>query len=220
MALAGTGTDDTSARALTASRGDVLPATLGRIPGVETNVTGVTAGSVDFNALMRGRAPLVFAFVLTLAFALLLVTFHSIVVAITAVLLNLLSVGAAYGVLVWIFQDGRLESLLDYRSFGGVTTWLPLCLFVILFGLSMDCHVFILSRVREAYDSGMTTPHAIAYAITSTAGVVTSAAVVRSRSSRSSRRSASSTSSSWASGSHARCSSTRRSSAPCSCPRR
>ena len=81
-----------------------------------------------------------------------LVTFRSIVIPIKAILLNLLSIGAAYGILVLIFQDGNLEGLLGFSSNGGVTSWLPLFLFVILFGLSMDYHVFILSRVREGHD--------------------------------------------------------------------
>ena len=119
-----------------------------------------------------------FAFVLTLAFILLLVTFRSIVVPIKAIVLNLLSVGAAYGVLKLVFQDGRLEGVLDYQSVGGITSWLPLFLFVILFGLSMDYHVFILSRIREAVDRGMRTDEAVAHGIKSTAGVVTSAAAV------------------------------------------
>ena len=99
-------------------------------------------------------------------------------IPIKAIVLNLLSVGAAYGVLVLIFQDGRFESLLGFHSIGGVTAWLPLFLFVVLFGLSMDYHVLILSRVREAYDAGMTTDDAVAHGIRATAGVVTSAAVV------------------------------------------
>jgi RND superfamily putative drug exporter len=151
---------------------------VGRLPRAEVAVTGLTAGSYDFNQQMKSRAPWVFLFVLSLAFLLLLVTFRSIVIPIKAIVLNLLSVGAAYGVLVWIFQDGHLESLLGFTSIGGITSWLPLFLFVILFGLSMDYHVFILSRVREGYDSGMTTEQAIAHGIKATAGVVTSAAVV------------------------------------------
>ena len=107
--------------------------------------------------MMKSHLPIVFAFVLTLAFILLLVTFRSIVVPIKAIVLNLLSVGAAYGILKLVFQDGRLEGLLDYQSVGGITSWLPLFLFVILFGLSMDYHVFILSRIREAVDGGMRT---------------------------------------------------------------
>src|SRR4051812_13297184 len=127
---------------------------------------------------MRTRLPVVFAFVLGPAFLLLLVAFRSIVVPIKAILLTLLPVGAAYGVLTWIFQDGHLEGLLGFRSVGGITSWLPLFLFVILFGLSMDYHVFILSRVREAVDRGESTEDAVANGIKATAGVVTSAAVV------------------------------------------
>jgi len=120
----------------------------------------------------------VFGFVLILAFGLLLVTFRSIVVPIKAIVLNLLSVGAAYGILVLVFQDGHGEKLLDFRSVGGVAPWIPLFLFVILFGLSMDYHVFILSRIREAVDRGMSNDEAIAHGLRSTAGVVTSAALV------------------------------------------
>ena len=127
---------------------------------------------------MKSRAPIVFAFVLTLAFLLLLVTFRSIVIPIKAIVLNLLSVGAAYGVLVEVFQKGHGESLLGFKSQGFVTAWLPMFLFVVLFGLSMDYHVFILSRIREAFDRGMKTEDAVAHGIKSTAGVVTSAAAV------------------------------------------
>ena len=139
---------------------------------------GFTADSQDFNETLKSHVFLVFAFVLSAAFLLLLVTFRSIVIPIKAIVLNLLSVGAAYGVLVWIFQEGHLESLLGFESTGGVTSWLPLFLFVMLFGLSMDYHVLILSRVREAYDSGMTTEQAVAHGIRATASVVTSAAIV------------------------------------------
>ena len=178
LGVQGNGTDDASDRSLAVLRDDVIPATVGRLPQAEVNVTGFTAGSKDFNDAMRANLPIVFAFVLTLAFLLLLVTFRSIVVPIKAIVLNLLSVGAAYGVLKLVFQDGRLEGLLDYQSVGGITSWLPLFLFVILFGLSMDYHVFILSRVREAVDRGMPTDQAVAHGIKSTAGVVTSAAAV------------------------------------------
>jgi uncharacterized membrane protein YdfJ with MMPL/SSD domain len=141
-------------------------------------VTGMTAGSKDFNDTIKSRLPIVFAFVLGLAFVLLLVTFRSIVVPIKAIVLNLLSVGASYGILTLVFQDGHGESLLDFHSLGGITSWLPLFLFVILFGLSMDYHVFILSRIREAVDGGMRTDRAVALGIKQTAGVVTSAAIV------------------------------------------
>jgi RND superfamily putative drug exporter len=118
------------------------------------------------------------AFVLSMAFLLLLVTFRSIVIPLKAIVLNMLSVGASYGVLVWLFQDGHGEKLLGFTSTGTITSWLPLFLFVILFGLSMDYHVFILSRVREAFDRGMKTEDAVAHGIKQTAGVVTSAAIV------------------------------------------
>jgi anti-anti-sigma factor len=176
--LAGNGTDDTSNRALNVLRDRIIPETLGRLPGVEAPVTGLTAGSYDFNALMKQRAPWVFVFVLTLAFLLLMTTFRSIVIPVKAIVLNLLSVAAAYGVLVWIFQDGHLQSLLGFTAIGGITSWLPLFLFVILFGLSMDYHVFILSRVREGHDRGLPTEEAVSHGIRSTAGVVTSAAIV------------------------------------------
>ena len=146
--------------------------------GAEVNVTGDAAQSKDFNDLLAQRLPLVFAFVLGLAFLLMLVTFRSIVVPIKAIVLNLLSVGAAYGVLVLVFQKGLGESLLGFHSNGGVSSWLPLFLFVILFGLSMDYHVLILSRVREAVDRGMSSDDAVRSGILATAGTVTSAAMV------------------------------------------
>ncbi len=176
--MQGDGTDAASERALATLRDDVIPSTVGPLDGVETNVTGMTAGSKDFNDAMKSNLPLVFAFVLGLAFLLLLVTFRSIVVPIKAIVLNLLSVGAAYGVLKLVFQDGHGEGLLGFESMGGITAWLPLFLFVILFGLSMDYHVFIISRIREAVDRGMTTDEAVAHGIKQTAGVVTSAAIV------------------------------------------
>ena len=176
--MQGDGTDTKSETALATLRNTVIPGTIDRVDGTETNVTGMTAGSKDFNDTMKAHLPFVFAFVLGLAFILLLVTFRSVVVPLKAIVLNLLSVGAAYGVLTWIFQDGHLEGLLGFHSVGGITSWLPLFLFVILFGLSMDYHVFIISRIREAVDGGMSTDDAVAHGIKSTAGVVTSAAIV------------------------------------------
>jgi uncharacterized membrane protein YdfJ with MMPL/SSD domain len=176
--LVGSGTDARSERALEALRGRLVPATLGRIAGVEAAVTGLTASSKDFNDLLKRRVPIVFAFVLGLAFVLLLAAFRSIVVAVKAIALNLLSVGAAYGILVAVFQWGWGEPLLGFRSTGGVTSWLPLFLFVVLFGLSMDYHVFILSRVREGVDRGLSSEDAVAAGLRATAGVVTSAAAV------------------------------------------
>jgi RND superfamily putative drug exporter len=159
-------------------RDQIIPATVARVDGVKANVSGTAAASKDFRDLLRDRLPLIFGFVFSLAFLLLLFTFRSIVIPIKAILLNLLSVGAAYGVLVLVFQDGHGESLLGFKSNGGVTSWLPLFLFVILFGLSMDYHVFILSRVREAWQKGMSTPEAVRHGISTTAGTVTSAALV------------------------------------------
>jgi RND superfamily putative drug exporter len=176
--LAGEGTDEASKHALRVLRGEVIPSTIGRVPGVTVRTAGLTAGSTDFNDLLAARAPLVFAFVLSLAFVLLLIMFRSIVIPIKAIALNMLSVGAAYGVLVLIFQQGHLESLIGFRSIGGVTDWLPLFLFVILFGLSMDYHVLILSRVREYHDSGLSTEESVRRGIVATARVITSAAVV------------------------------------------
>ncbi len=176
--MAGDGNDDASMRALATLRGTLVPQTVGRVPGAEAYVTGMAAGTKDFNDVMTSRAPFVFAFVLTLAFLLLLVTFRSIVVPIKAIVLNLLSVGAAYGVLVWVFQEGHLQGLLGFHGNGAVVSWLPMFLFVILFGLSMDYHVFILSRVREAVDRGKSTDDAVREGILATAGTVTSAAMV------------------------------------------
>ena len=118
------------------------------------------------------------AFVLLSAFILLLVSFRSIVIPVTAVILNLLSVGAAYGVIVALFQWGWGQSLLGFTSVHSVASWLPLFLFVVLFGLSMDYHVFILSRIRESYDRTGQTDQAVARGIKTTAGVVTAAAIV------------------------------------------
>jgi uncharacterized membrane protein YdfJ with MMPL/SSD domain len=176
--LVGSGVDSTSNDALNTLRNDILPATIGKVPDATFAVTGTTAQSVDQNSLLKSKAPIVFGFVLIFAFALLLVTFRSIVIALKAIVLNLLSVGAAYGALVLIFQYGWGESLFDFTSNGGIAYWLPIFLFVILFGLSMDYHIFILTRVREAYDRGLSTEDAVEHGISTTAGVVTSAAVV------------------------------------------
>jgi RND superfamily putative drug exporter len=176
--VGGDGQSPTAVHALEVLRTRVVPATVGRLAGVESPVTGDTAGDVDFTSAMRSHMPIVFAFVLGLAFLLLLVTFRSIVIPLKAIALNLLSVGAAYGVLVWIFQQGHLQGLLGFQSDGGIVTWLPLFLFTILFGLSMDYHVFILSRVKELVDRGLSTEEAVERGIRSTASTVTSAAFV------------------------------------------
>ena len=178
IAVDGDGNDAASHASLETLREDVVPATVGKVAGTEVAVGGETAFSKDFLDTMKSHLPIVFGFVLSLAFILLLVTFRSIVVPIKAIVLNLLSVGAAYGILKLVFQDGHGEKVLGFESVGGVASWLPLFLFVILFGLSMDYHVFVLSRVREAVDRGMSTDNAVAHGIKSTAGIITSAAAV------------------------------------------
>jgi uncharacterized membrane protein YdfJ with MMPL/SSD domain len=174
----GDGTDSTSNQALTALRDEIVPPTVGTLADAEVGVTGTTAQAKDFNDQMKVVAPLVFGFVLLFAFFLMLVSFRSIVIAAKTIVLNLLSVGAAYGILVLVFQHGWGKQLLGFEFTGGIDPFLPILLFVILFGLSMDYHVFVLSRVREAHDNGMSTDEAISHGIKSTAGVVTSAAIV------------------------------------------
>jgi RND superfamily putative drug exporter len=177
--LAGTGKDSRSNHALQTLRSNIIPTTLAATAGAETvAVGGDTAWSKDYNLTLSSHTPLVFMFVLGLAFLLLLVTFRSIVIPLKAIALNLLSVGAAYGFLVGVFQWGWGEHILGFKSTGGITTWIPLFLFVVLFGLSMDYHVFVLSRIREAVDLGMKTEDAVSHGIRTTAGVVTSAALV------------------------------------------
>jgi uncharacterized membrane protein YdfJ with MMPL/SSD domain len=176
--IEGDGSDSTSNQALTALREEIVPPTLGTLEDAEFGVTGFTAQSKDYSEQLKSNAPLVFGFVLLFAFLLMLVSFRSIVIAAKSVLLNLLSVGAAYGILVLVFQHGWGKGLLGFEFTGGIDPFLPILLFVILFGLSMDYHVFILSRIREGYDNGMSTEKAITHGIKSTAGVVTSAAIV------------------------------------------
>jgi uncharacterized membrane protein YdfJ with MMPL/SSD domain len=176
--IEGTGTDAASDASLAALRNDIVPATVGALPGAETGVTGVTARWTDSTDEIKSKLPLVFAFVLLFAFVLMLFAFRSLVIAAKAILLNLLSVAAAYGVLVLVFQHGIGKGILGFSSTEGIEPVIPLLLFVFLFGLSMDYHVFILSRIREAFHRGVGNDEAIAYGIRSTAGVVTSAAIV------------------------------------------
>ena len=174
----GKGMDAASNAALATLREDIVPTTVGALPGAEVGVTGITASTKDFNDKLKSAAPLVFGFVLLLAFGLMLFAFRSLVIAAKAIVLNLISIAAAYGVMVLVFQHGWGKGLLGFESTAGIDSFLPIFMFVILFGLSMDYHVFIISRIREAYDRGMSTENAIAFGIKSTAGVVTSAAVV------------------------------------------
>jgi len=178
FAIAGNGDNAASVDALKTLRDTVIPPIAAGLPDTEVAVTGVTAGTYDFNRQMRSRLPYVFMFVLGLAFVLLLLTFRSLVIAAKAIALNLLSVGAAYGILVAVFQHGWLAGVLGFQTNGAIVSWLPLFLFVVLFGLSMDYHVFILSRVKELHDGGRSTEDAVRLAITRTAGTVTSAALI------------------------------------------
>jgi RND superfamily putative drug exporter len=178
LPLVGRGDDTVSIDAVQRLRTTIIPATIGRVAGLEYATTGVAAGTKDFNDLMKARLPIVFAFVLGLAFVLLLLTFRSLVVPITAIALNLLSVGAAYGILTLVFQHTWLEGPLGFTSNGGITSWLPMFLFVVLFGLSMDYHVFIVSRIKELVDQGESTEDAVLHGISRTAPSVTSAAAV------------------------------------------
>ncbi|RRR86269.1 MMPL family transporter [Streptomyces sp. RP5T] len=169
---------DQAGRSLDKLRDEVRPATLGKVDGLQAPITGQVAGSKDFNDQLAGAVVPVFAFVVVFAFALMLLSFRSLTIAITSIVLNLLSVGAAYGILVAVFQHGWGASLVGAEGVGAIITWLPLFLFVILFGLSMDYHVFVVSRIREARLRGRTTKDAIQHGVVTTAGVVTSAAVI------------------------------------------
>ncbi|MDQ0686975.1 putative membrane protein YdfJ with MMPL/SSD domain [Streptomyces achromogenes] len=169
---------DKAGASLAKLRDEVRPATLGKVDGVQAPITGQVAGSQDFNDQLAGAVTPVFAFVVVFAFLLMLLSFRSLTVAITSIVLNLLSVGAAYGILVAVFQHGWGASLVGAEGVGAIITWLPLFLFVILFGLSMDYHVFVVSRIREARLRGRTTNEAIEHGVVTTAGVVTSAAVI------------------------------------------
>jgi RND superfamily putative drug exporter len=176
--IAGNGTDDASNAAFHLLRETIVPETVGALPNTEAGVTGQTASWKDSGDKLKSDLPPVVAFVLLLAFGLMLVAFRSVVIAAKAIVLNLLSVAAAYGVLVLVFQHGVGQSLVGASSANGIEAVVPLLLFVILFGLSMDYHVFIISRIRERFDRGAKMDDAVAHGIKSTAGVVTSAAIV------------------------------------------
>jgi RND superfamily putative drug exporter len=158
---------------------DVLvPAALGEVSGATYAVGGGVAESEDYAAHVWHKLPIVVLFVLALTFLVMAWTFRSVVVALTSILLNLLSAAAAYGLLVLVFQHTWAEGLLGFTSMGAIVTWLPLFLFVVLFGLSMDYHVFVVSRIREAVLRGVPNRQAVADGITGSAGVVSSAAIV------------------------------------------
>ena len=158
-------------------RTSIVPETIGAISGSRGLVTGDAAYTLDVVDFYAHGMPQVALFVLSLSFLLLLVAFRSIVIPIKAIILNLLSTGAAYGVLVWVFQDGNLADRLGFKP-GPIESFVPVFVFTILFGLSMDYHVFILTRIKEARDHGMTSNEAVARGISITSGTVTSAAAI------------------------------------------
>ncbi len=158
-------------------RGVYVPQAFGEIPA-EALVTGATAQAVDFSQIIDSYTPLVFAFILGLSFILLTVVFRSVVIPLKAIIMNLLSVGAAYGLLVLVFQEGYLRDLLGFQQIDVIETWIPLFLFAILFGLSMDYQVFLLSRIREHYDNGAGNRDSVAFGLRSTAGIITGAAAI------------------------------------------
>ncbi|WP_327183094.1 MMPL family transporter [Streptomyces sp. NBC_01334] len=159
-------------------RHDYLPATVGRIAGAEYGVSGDVARYTDYPAHQNGRLPLVLAALLLVTFLMTLYAFRSVVLGLIGVVLNLLSAAAALGLLVLVFQHTWAEGLLDFRSTGSIGSRVPLFLFVILFGLSMDYQVFVVSRIREAVLAGTPTRQAVLDGVRRSASVVTSAAVV------------------------------------------
>jgi putative drug exporter of the RND superfamily len=146
--------------------------------GQEAYVGGTTSENIDYFDAVTDPAPYVFAFVLGLTFVLLTIAFRSIAVAGTAIFLNLLSVGAAYGLLVLVFQEGIGADLLGFQQVDTIEAWVPLFLFSVLFGLSMDYQVFLLSRIRERYDETRDTREAVAWGVGSTARIITGAALI------------------------------------------
>ncbi|MQY16252.1 hypothetical protein SRB5_64500 [Streptomyces sp. RB5] len=176
--LVGGSDEDKAEQSLVLLRDEIRPDTLGKVSGLDAPISGQVAASKDFNDKLVGAVVPVFAFVVVFAFVLMLMCFRSLTIAVTSILLNLLSVGAAYGILTAVFQHGWGAGLVGAEGVGAIVTWLPLFLFVILFGLSMDYHVFVVSRIREARMQGRSTRDAIAHGVITTAGVVTSAAVI------------------------------------------
>jgi putative drug exporter of the RND superfamily len=165
-------------QALTELRADLVPQAVSGIKGAQWWVGGDTAESVDTDQHLADGLPWVIGFVVLLTMLIMGWVFRSLVIAVTTALVNLLSVGAAFGVLVLTFQHTWAEGLMGFRSTGAVVNWIPLFTFAVLFGLSMDYHVFVLSRIREAAASGLSTRDAIRSGITRSAGTVTSAAIV------------------------------------------
>ncbi|MEU9790862.1 MMPL family transporter [Streptomyces sparsogenes] len=175
--LAGNGANATSKHALHTLKDDIVPQVLGPV-SEKTYVGGELASSIDFNDQLKSDIAPVFLFIAAVTFLLMLVCFRSLPIAIASILLNLLSVGAAYGTMTAVFQHGWGAETLGMEPAGAIEGWMPLFVLVILFGLSMDYHVFVVSRIREAHDRGLATRDAIREGIRSTAGSVTGAAAI------------------------------------------
>jgi RND superfamily putative drug exporter len=164
-------------RAVRRLRSEIVPAAFAD-PAVEALVTGETAEDIDATDTMNSWLPAVFAFVLGLSFVLLTVAFRSLVVAAKAIAINLLSVGAAYGLMVLVFQEGVASGFFGFQQIDTIQHWVPLFLFAVLFGLSMDYHVFLLSRIRERYNATSDNDDAIRHGVASTGRTITGAALI------------------------------------------
>jgi uncharacterized membrane protein YdfJ with MMPL/SSD domain len=175
--VAGDSRDERSVQAIERLRTDLVPRTLGDT-GVQIYVTGETAEIVDYRELMEQWLPIVFAFVLGFSFILLTLAFRSLVVPAKAIVLNLLSVGAAYGLIVLVFQKGVGNELFGFPQVDAIEAWLPLFLFSVLFGLSMDYHVFLLSRIRERYTQTGDSSEAVSFGVRTTSRLITGAALI------------------------------------------
>ncbi len=158
-------------------REEVIPTAFGGL-GVATYVTGAAAGTADYVSIVDGRTPLIFTFVLGLSFLLLLIVFRSIVVPLKAIAMNLLSVGAAYGLVALVFQQGVGADLFGFQQTDVIEAWIPLFLFAVLFGLSMDYHIFLLSRIKERYDVTGDNDESVAFGLGSTGAIITGAALI------------------------------------------
>jgi putative drug exporter of the RND superfamily len=158
-------------------RAEYIPQTFGDT-SVHPLVTGQTAFILDFNATTDSYTPLIFAFILSLSFIILTLAFRSIVIPATAIIMNMLSVGAAYGLMVLVFQKGVGASLFGFQQVDVIESWLPLFLFAVLFGLSMDYQVFLLSRIRERYRQTGNNSEAVSFGLLSTGKLITGAALI------------------------------------------
>jgi len=169
---------DAATDAIGQLRDEIVPPIEASLPTGRILVTGITANNVDFFEMRDTYTPIVFLFVLGLSFLLLMTVFRSLVVAAKAIAMNLLSVGAAYGLIVWVFQEGNLVGVFGFQQVEVIEAWLPLFLFSVLFGLSMDYHVFLLSRIREHYDRSHRNAESVAVGLQRTAKIITGAALI------------------------------------------